>query len=765
MQSTVKSKINFTYLIQESILFLVFSYFIVVGLKGLLVFSIQRLNIILLCGAGVIWLAWRIIRRRPFPHTPIDIPLCVWLVSQGIATAFSSNPRQSLETFNLYLLYSVFYYVVVDLTRAGWPAELWEKIVLLAGAFGLGLGIIQFMGWYQNWFAIGGWDHLIPPATTRISSTLIHPNMYAAFLNLLFPLALTRLFSTRAWVAKFFLGIWALVGLVSIYFTSSRGGWLGTAAMFAVLALLLVMDHWKTFLRGLTWLKQHRLVIAGLVVGAALGVVLGGLLLLRQVNHPSHPQGGDARGYIWIVGWDMLKQSPFVGKGPGTFGFNFARRYSIPPDKLLVHAHNAYLNTLAETGLLGFAALAFLLISFGVFMLRFWRQQPAGQHFFQIGILAGLAGLAVHSFFDTPQSTIFINLIIAILAGLLAALAPGTRFVSGRSLSWRSPALVIATLAVSGLGIYFHYGYSAYYQALDASYKLDWPRASVWMQEAVRRDPANRLYAIQRGFVSGQLALNQDGSVKDDAALKVAIAAYEQALHQQSENSLDWANLAILYKAEGDLKAAQAAMQTSARLAYSNPVMQLNLGRIYEEEKMDDLAARSYQKAISLEPAWSDPIFSQGSPIWQSVQSQGERAAEIDDGQLALDSGNYAQAEKYYLTHLKVNDAESYRYYGLALFGLGRQTEADSALRTADFIDGTPLQAHILLHSTFQKLGYTDRVAVELKAILSILDNSSAYGPGLMGTADFVWDMYHRESFLPDLLPGWTNNISPTYTH
>ncbi|MFX7257629.1 O-antigen ligase family protein, partial [Acinetobacter baumannii] len=64
---------------------------------------------------------------------------------------------------------------------------------------------------------------------------------------------------------------------------------------------------------------------------------------------------------IWQVAWQAFKEHPLTGIGANRFGLYYLEHR--PPNALepaAPHAHNLFLNLLAETGLLGTAAFLIL---------------------------------------------------------------------------------------------------------------------------------------------------------------------------------------------------------------------------------------------------------------------------------------------------------------------------------------------------------------------------------------------------------------------
>src|SRR5262249_10022830 len=122
---------------------------------------------------------------------------------------------------------------------------------------------------YLTWLGLSGGGEWLPPAPLRQAGLFGHPNILAAYLNLLLPLALLALTSDgrrttndeqgrarRArWALFIFrrssLGVWLGLALLAIFTTSSRGGWAATAVTLGLSGILLVAAE-----GGLTRLRQ-----------------------------------------------------------------------------------------------------------------------------------------------------------------------------------------------------------------------------------------------------------------------------------------------------------------------------------------------------------------------------------------------------------------------------------------------------------------------------------------------------------------------------
>jgi hypothetical protein len=255
---------NWKYLAQEAALILGLSYALWLGgtFNGLIFFTFRRVSVIALVVMGVIWLFWRW-RSRAAGRERLRFALLALLLAYGLATAGSSDPRRSMMVLWQIGLAVWLFWLVCDLLAAGWPAELWAKALLVSGAAVILPAVMTIGRWYGDWLAIGGLAEPIPPVIMRIWTLPGHPNYVAGALNLLWPLALARLVGRRGWLMRLVLGLWVAGAWLVLFFTSSRGGWLGAVAALVVLALLWIADRGGLdWLRaGWRWLRRRRLML------------------------------------------------------------------------------------------------------------------------------------------------------------------------------------------------------------------------------------------------------------------------------------------------------------------------------------------------------------------------------------------------------------------------------------------------------------------------------------------------------------------------
>jgi O-antigen ligase len=291
----------------------------------------------------------------------------------------------------------------------------------------------------------------------RASGTYMSPNHLGGFLEMLLPLALAYTLVGRGQaLTKVLLGYAALVIAAGIGVTLSRGSWV--SAGFALVCLFGV----------LAWHRNYRLpalvMLAFLLVACAALVSKSPYVTRRVkagVESGKNPET-DMRLALWQATARMWRDHPWFGVGPGHFDYRF-RAYrpaevQLRPDR----AHNEYLNTLADWGVVGAALVAAGLATLFAGVARTWKHVRRPENDFKstqsnkfacvLGATLGLTALLVHSLVD-------FNLHIpanALLAASLAAMLAGHwRFATDHGW-WRvgRGLKILASLLLAGGAVY-----------------------------------------------------------------------------------------------------------------------------------------------------------------------------------------------------------------------------------------------------------------------------------------------------------------------
>jgi O-antigen ligase len=300
-----------------------------------------------------------------------------------------------------------------------------RRAVLLVIIFGAGMaffGILQRLANPESIYGLRGTPQGVP------FGPFINEHHFASFMEMTSGVALAFLFGKRTKRDKRILVGFAAVAMgMAVVFTSSRGGLLGLISVIAFVALLnLLSGRWSGEKRSESTSGMQGKLAVGAGAAALLLVILGLVLILggneqlaRGIG-ATQVEGGvtNGRAHFWPIAVKIFLDHPFLGAGFDAFGVAFTKYDTWSGQLRVEQAHNDYLQTLADAGILGFACIV-------SFILLFFKKGIAtlsSAHGFRrdaaIGAMAGCFGLMIHSFFDfplrTPSNAFFFLLICAI---------------------------------------------------------------------------------------------------------------------------------------------------------------------------------------------------------------------------------------------------------------------------------------------------------------------------------------------------------------
>ena len=298
----------------------------------------------------------------------------------------------------------------------------WLAAALVLGAAGQAL-----YGLYQFIFQIGPEYFAILGRFMRASGSFGQPNPFGGYLGLTLPVAV----SLALWAWSTLLRsatrspgavLWAIfytaaagviaAGLVASW---SRGAWLGAAVGVGI--VLVLRSRTAAIISGVTLLA----VLVALLFGILNPALAPAPLVERVQDIPAYFGMTDAlnqpvtdanyavleRLAHWTAAQRMWESAPWLGVGPGNFNTVYPLVRLPRWDIALGHAHNIFLNVLAETGILGLLAYTCLLATAAVFVWRRFRsasrrQDPDARWFaaLTIGVLGVLGHLLTHNLVD-----------------------------------------------------------------------------------------------------------------------------------------------------------------------------------------------------------------------------------------------------------------------------------------------------------------------------------------------------------------------------
>jgi O-antigen ligase len=300
---------------------------------------------------------------------------CAVLAAIVLSVIHAAHPGPVAREFAKWLEYAVLF-VTIALAFANDPDDrpIWWSLIGIA-LFESAYGFVQLFVGAPSGVTVR--NHILP----RIAASLEGPNQFAGWLNLIVPILFARMLVHRdAWLV-------AATTLASIatLLTLSRSGIVAGLIGFA-LVIIVTRPPKRIGVR----LATTGAVIAAIVVG--IGLLIGieaRFFSLAEVSQPDHL---GTRSILWSSAIELWKTSPLTGIGAGNYELDLGM---VGHPDVQTHANSIYLQFLAETGLVGLAAVLFLICGSVATLARSYSRRPI-----VIGAFAATTAIALHQIFD-----------------------------------------------------------------------------------------------------------------------------------------------------------------------------------------------------------------------------------------------------------------------------------------------------------------------------------------------------------------------------
>jgi O-antigen ligase len=418
------------------------------------------LAVILVISFGAIWLIATLVQGDRIAWHPLFLPMAAFLAWTGTqwAAGWTVNAHATAYEWTRYLSYVVVFVLTTQVCRQGRRAR---GVVRALAATGIAVGIFglsQFLTWNGRmyWF----YD---PPYEGNPFGPFNNRNYFAGYMIVTMATLLALLFSRGLRRNRWAFAYLGWLACLSLLVSLSRGGALALAVVLGTTILLGPMPTSKESkggrerldtgparstlgrpahrraarpsrsagdkrffglrIRGVSLSARTWLVIA---VMAALLIGLSGLQQTDRVIARLETMwefdtevSVQSRWTIWRGAAAMIADRPLRGFGLNTFGWVLPR-YQIEPTSLIfMHAHNEYIEVVAETGVIGGILCLWFLV---VFFRETWRRLRASRQPWERGVhLAGLAawvGILAFAMTDFPTIIPAIDYALAVLAAV-----------------------------------------------------------------------------------------------------------------------------------------------------------------------------------------------------------------------------------------------------------------------------------------------------------------------------------------------------------
>jgi O-antigen ligase len=374
-------------------------------------------------GAAALFLLWGIratvLRQVEIRWNWLYLPLLTlggWALLERL-TGLSVYPYATKIELLKAVAYLLVFFVAVESFRTpkDWKSFVWFLVIL--GSFASLLAIVQYFTFNGKLY----WFRVLPQGVVPFGPFVNH-NHFAGFVEMATPPGLAILLTGAVRRDKLLLLILLCVlPIGALALSASRGGIVSFLIEFVLLTLLV---------RKKGEAKRQLLMAGGLaLVAVILAVWLG---LGWTVERFEHSRPGDLsrdrRVSIYRDAWKIVRDHPWTGTGLGTLQIVFPRYESYYDGLVVDHAHNDYLEMLAETGVLGGACML------GFIVLLAWRGlsnlraaiSPDSRSLYS-GALVGCTGLLIHSMVDFNLHIPSNALLFLLLAAMATCGATETR--------------------------------------------------------------------------------------------------------------------------------------------------------------------------------------------------------------------------------------------------------------------------------------------------------------------------------------------------
>jgi O-antigen ligase len=374
------------------------------------------------------------------------LPL-LFLLTQALAVPGTICRQTTVDTLMLFEICVLVFYVAAWYVRDGAATLTIFGGLALAVLFVCILALQQHFGGLQESRELAAKsmdltkaprDFVLRLTSNRVYGPFVYPNALAGFLVVAFAPTLAWIWvRARGWDARVKWLALTFTGGVMIFclmLTGSRGG----LASFGVMALAVL------------WCLVPKDGRRAATAVAVLVLVLGGVAVLGRRSGFVHfgTKSLEARTDYWRGAISIIKDHPWVGTGPGTFGSIYPK-YKTALTEEAQTVHNSFLQMWSDSGVLAFVAFAALWLVAVWDSLRLARERVGDVA--AAAVCGALVGWTVHGLVDFDLYVPGVALPVFVLLGTVQGLKelPRTDSVTPRrKANWAVGAACAVVLVV-----------------------------------------------------------------------------------------------------------------------------------------------------------------------------------------------------------------------------------------------------------------------------------------------------------------------------
>ncbi|MFH1074355.1 MAG: O-antigen ligase family protein [Candidatus Firestonebacteria bacterium] len=520
--------------------------------------------------------------ENKFVKTKLDLYIPVLLFTCFVSLLVSVNRFASFQAVYLLLGCVMLFYPTVNKINKAKDAEVFSFLIALGCSLVSLAGMVQYL-WFE---------------AERVDAFFPNPNLLGGFLAAGTGFLLYQLLSKKGPI-RIFYAVSAVLSLICLLLTKSRGALLA----FGVIVIF--------FLFALEILKKKGAVKESVRFRTTVCILLGlGILstplnpvVKRAVRAGIQDDAAYSRGKMAVSAYKLFKDRPFLGYGLNTFK-DAAPKYRFPEGgtignytRVAHHAHNEYLQTMAELGITGAVLiLVFLFILVRRFLTVIKSTEDKEKIFTAFAVFTSLIGLLAQALVDfnfhcLPTLVFFVFLTGLLFSGYLS---------DGKNLVIKKPHyakfmiyvafLVVLLLLSSGMSYLSAYFFRA--KALSAGAYEKNMKLSVFL---------NPLFADGYAEI-GRIYRYNCLNTKDNKLFFESEKNFKEAIRKNSQNAVYHKNLGLLYFYSGCPSLALQEYAAAIRKSPYDVFLKAEIAGICFFDGKYEQAEKYAREAVNLEP-------------------------------------------------------------------------------------------------------------------------------------------------------------------
>ena len=588
---------------------------------------------------GCAWMIVLLFRHSEFRVSRISAFSFSFIIYIFFFSSFS-YPTPA-NTFTVFLSSLFYLFVVLLYSELNEEKErlIWENSLIIAGLCNGLLVLLEVISFYLAYSSTKPLISIMQELRLvfRPSGWLfVHPNVFAGFLNFVWPIMLIRMIDAPQKRAKL---LWALalafIGIMLIY-TISRGGLIG--ALFGAILLF-----YRFLQRELSknntpqnMVAQFKSYFFAMGLGAAVVLFLVFGIIWRATQSGQFNRFAlsasriltildglsSGRGSLWKHAWQALLEKPFIGHGNAGFPIAYIQSAKPPLVFLPLSAHNLWLNTAVEYGFIGLVIVLLLTTLFFIKMTNYLKETSPKPLNFSDAYLASFIAFLGHHLFDSMLwVSSYLAALIVISVFLIRYTLPFGEWRFARKQYLAFCLLIITITSYSYLSLAQQVAPSFAYLSSEVNqstldYQPPGKKPQNYICTLADHYTHNSLYQFQCSMTLVRQIFSVPPEQIDLEKARLALQYQDRGYSYNPYWPPQQANLSVLLWLNGDKRRALEQMRATAINAPKNPLIWANLGWMEEQSGNLGLALEAYDRVLRLNPLLLNSSFIRTSTLF-----------------------------------------------------------------------------------------------------------------------------------------------------